>query len=189
MQLSLFFALASLVLKASAQSDTDTVILTGSDATASPTSTGADYATSGVTYADDSSTISITTTSDYATITDLSSAMATANGTAASSSTSGSNSTTTTSSPTQTLLVGSARTTSTLNGTTTGNSTGTATSSSAQPVNTVPCNGHPDFCQRKYSNITHVAAHNSPFVRPGNLAANQALDVETQLNDGIRMRK
>ncbi|EHK96348.1 hypothetical protein M7I_7936 [Glarea lozoyensis 74030] len=38
-----------------------------------------------------------------------------------------------------------------------------------------------------YSNITEVAAHNSPFVKPGNAAANQALPVTTQLNDGIRL--
>jgi len=32
-----------------------------------------------------------------------------------------------------------------------------------------------------------VTAHNSPFVRKGNAAANQALSVTAQLNDGIRM--
>lgn len=65
----------------------------------------------------------------------------------------------------------------------------TSTTSSAQPTNTQPCNGHPQFCNRKFSNITMVAAHNSPFVRPNNAASNQVLDVTTQLNDGIRMRK
>jgi hypothetical protein len=65
----------------------------------------------------------------------------------------------------------------------------TSASSSAQPTNTQPCNGHVQFCDRKFSNITMVAAHNSPFVRAGNAASNQALDVTTQLNDGIRMRK
>lgn len=81
-----------------------------------------------------------------------------------------------TASPTQTLLTGGQRNTST---------SGTATS--ARPTNTQPCNGHPEFCQRSYSNITQVAAHNSPFDVQGNLASNQALDVTTQLNDGIRM--
>lgn len=61
--------------------------------------------------------------------------------------------------------------------------------SQAPVVNTQPCNGYPEFCARKYSNITMVAAHNSPFVRQGNVASNQALDVTTQLDDGIRMRK
>lgn len=65
----------------------------------------------------------------------------------------------------------------------------TSASSSAQPTNTQPCNGHVQFCNRKFSNITMVAAHNSPFVRPGNAASNQVLDVTTQLKDGIRMRK
>jgi len=74
-----------------------------------------------------------------------------------------------------------------INGTTLHNAT--STSSSVQPTNTQPCNGHPEFCSRKFSNITMVAAHNSPFVRPNNAASNQALDVTTQLNDGIRMRE
>jgi hypothetical protein len=65
----------------------------------------------------------------------------------------------------------------------------TSTSSSAQATNTQPCNGHAQFCNMKFSNITMVAAHNSPFVRPNNAASNQALGVTTQLNDGIRMRK
>ncbi|PKY00878.1 PLC-like phosphodiesterase [Aspergillus campestris IBT 28561] len=71
----------------------------------------------------------------------------------------------------------------------TANSTRTPTPSpSPSPIiNTQPCNGHPEFCARKYSNVSIVAAHNSPFVKPGNVAANQALDVESQLDDGIRM--
>ncbi|KAH6633367.1 PLC-like phosphodiesterase [Boeremia exigua] len=67
---------------------------------------------------------------------------------------------------------------------------GTATSSTAarpRPTqNTTPCNGHPEFCNRRFSNISMVMAHNSPFVRPRNAASNQVLEVETQLNDGIR---
>ncbi|EXJ79159.1 hypothetical protein A1O3_08660 [Capronia epimyces CBS 606.96] len=176
---------ASLVFYASAQttdsSQTDS-------ASASATATAADYATSGISYADDSSTITL---SNSATISDISSAMATANATAAASSSASGNGTRSSSSPTQTLLVGTAQTTTTLNGTVTGtatrNTTASSTTTSIQPTNTVPCNGHPDFCQRKFSNITYVAAHNSPFVRQGNLAANQQLDVESQLNDGIRM--
>ncbi|EXJ96277.1 hypothetical protein A1O1_01403 [Capronia coronata CBS 617.96] len=145
----------------------------------------ADYPTSGTSYANDGITITLPTTVDYASITDLSSAMGTDNTTAAASTSTSGNSTT--SSPSQTLLVGTARTTTTLNGTATRNATASRTTSSARPSNTAPCNGHPDFCQRKYSNITYIAAHNSPFIRPGNLAANQMLDVEAQLNDGIRM--
>ncbi|KAK1700381.1 PLC-like phosphodiesterase [Colletotrichum godetiae] len=56
----------------------------------------------------------------------------------------------------------------------------------AAPTNTQPCNNYVEFCDRKYSNVTEVGCHNSPFVRPGNSASNQALDVTNQLNDGIR---
>lgn len=68
------------------------------------------------------------------------------------------------------------------------NGTATSTSSTAPlATNTTPCNNYAEFCGRKYGNITEVAAHNSPFIRPGNAASNQALDVTTQLNDGIRL--
>lgn len=70
-----------------------------------------------------------------------------------------------------------------------GTSTGTRTSTAATATNTQPCNNYPEFCSKRYSNITQVAAHNSPFVRKGNAASNQQLDVTYQLNDGIRMRK
>jgi hypothetical protein len=85
----------------------------------------------------------------------------------------------------QVVLSGRPRTTTAVNGT--ANSTSTSTSSSAEPTNTTPCNNYPEFCSRPYGNITEVAAHNSPFVKSGNAAANQALDVTTQLNDGIRL--
>jgi hypothetical protein len=79
-------------------------------------------------------------------------------------------------------------TTSAVNGTISRNATASAssTSSSAQPTNTTPCNNYAEFCNRKYSNITMVSAHNSPFYVPGNVASNQDLPVTTQLNDGIR---
>ena len=79
--------------------------------------------------------------------------------------------------------------TQTLNGTANATMTASASASSSPVVNTQPCNGYPEFCARNYSNITVVAAHNSPFVKSGSVAANQALDVEDQLNDGIRMCK
>lgn len=94
--------------------------------------------------------------------------------------------TVTSSSQSLTLLVGGQ--TGGVNGTN-ATTTATSTASSTPVVNTQPCNGHAEFCARKYSNITMVAAHNSPFVKPGNAAANQALDVTAQLDDGIRMRK
>ncbi|EGE06742.1 hypothetical protein TEQG_05737 [Trichophyton equinum CBS 127.97] len=106
-----------------------------------------------------------------------------------SSSTNSSDSFYTTTSASYTLLVGSHTTsTVTANETTlSGNATATETSREPQPTNTRPCNGYAEFCARSYGNITQVAAHNSPFVRPGNIASNQELDVLTQLNDGIRM--
>ncbi|PYI21951.1 PLC-like phosphodiesterase [Aspergillus japonicus CBS 114.51] len=90
-----------------------------------------------------------------------------------------------TSSNSVTLLVGGGH--HTMNGTANATSTSTTSATSTPVVNTQPCNGYSDFCSRKYSNITMVAAHNSPFVKPGNAAANQAYKVTDQLNDGIRM--
>lgn len=92
----------------------------------------------------------------------------------------------TTTSDSVTMLVGGMHTT------VLGNASASATNATARPtstpvINTQPCNGYPEFCAKKYSNVTMVAAHNSPFVKPGNVAANQVLDVTTQLNDGIRM--
>lgn len=69
-----------------------------------------------------------------------------------------------------------------------GGATATSTGHGPKPTNTRPCNGHARFCDRAYSNVTMVAAHNSPFVRPGSMASNQKLDVSAQLNDGVRMR-
>lgn len=47
------------------------------------------------------------------------------------------------------------------------------------------CNGHPELCSRKYSNITQIGTHGSPFT--GILPmANQNVDITTQLDSGIR---
>lgn len=152
------------------------VTLTGTN-TASVTFDGGNYVavTTGVTYASNGETITYTSTSSlFARPTDLSSAVNNATSTTGNST-----------SATQTLLVGGTATTSMSNSTMTGNST--ATSTSAQPTNTVPCNGYTEFCNRSYGNVTHIGAHNSPFIRPGNIASNQELEVLSQLNDGIRM--
>lgn len=69
--------------------------------------------------------------------------------------------------------------------TTGGNMTETSTGV-PEPTNTQPCNGHVDLCTRRYSNITNVGCHNSPFVRPGNSGSNQELPVKSQLTDGVR---
>ncbi|KAA8626262.1 hypothetical protein TUN199_08215 [Pyrenophora tritici-repentis] len=55
-----------------------------------------------------------------------------------------------------------------------------------RPTNIRPCNGYVEFCERKFSNVSMVAAHNSPFVRLHNTASNQMYPVLNQLNDGIR---
>lgn len=92
-----------------------------------------------------------------------------------------------TSTGTVTYLTGSITVTTT--GTVVGNfSTTSSSSTSTAPTatNTQPCNNYVELCQRQYSNITNVGTHNSPFVKEGNAAANQQLDVTTQLNDGVR---
>lgn len=64
--------------------------------------------------------------------------------------------------------------------------TGTGTAP-ALPTNTQPCNNYVEFCDRKYSNITEIAAHNSPFITPRNVGRNQEYGVTQQLDDGVRM--
>lgn len=59
-------------------------------------------------------------------------------------------------------------------------------SASTPTAGSATCNGYAEFCDRKYSNITYVVAHNSPFHKAHNAASNQDFDVTTQLNDGIR---
>ena len=86
-----------------------------------------------------------------------------------------------------TVLQGSDRPTPAVNGAPIANSTSSSTSTSEQPTNTQPCNNYPELCNRKYGDITQVAAHNSPFSVPHNAASNQALGLVHQLNDGIRM--
>lgn len=66
-------------------------------------------------------------------------------------------------------------------------STSSTVTAASEPTNTQPCNQHVEFCTRKYSNVTYIGAHNSPFVRQNNVASNQAFDVSIQLADGIRM--
>lgn len=139
-----------------------------------PTGDYQSYSTT-ITLSGDGSTVS------SGTMTDSGSAMATQTG-------SNSSSTYTTSSNSVTVLVGGMQTTVIGNASTSASISPSSSPSSSPVVNTQPCNGYPELCARKYSNITMVAAHNSPFARPGNVAANQVLDVTTQLNDGIRMR-
>lgn len=148
--------------------------------TANVTSTGADYPTgSSATYASYASTITLKGSNTYDTLTEVPSSIISG----ISSILSGN------SSNGKTLLSGSQNATATTSFSETlpSNYSSSSTTSSAMPENTQPCNGYAQFCNRKFSNITYVAAHNSPFVQRNNLASNQMLPVETQLNDGIRM--
>ncbi|KAI1176550.1 PLC-like phosphodiesterase [Nemania sp. FL0916] len=81
-----------------------------------------------------------------------------------------------------TILTGSSKTTTTIP-----SSGVTKTfSPTPAPTNTQLCNNYVEFCTRKYSNVTEIACHNSPFITPNNVAANQQYAVNQQLDDGIR---
>ncbi|KAK0364790.1 hypothetical protein LTR91_008489 [Friedmanniomyces endolithicus] len=53
------------------------------------------------------------------------------------------------------------------------------------------CNNSPDLCQRAYNNITHLGAHDSPFVRDAStgysLSGNQYYNTTVQLAAGVRL--
>ena len=49
----------------------------------------------------------------------------------------------------------------------------------------LPCNGQTSLCNRKYSNVSFIGAHDSAFVGPLP-TQNQDLSVTAQLNGGIR---
>ena len=184
-----------LVHRLNAQSSTLT-LLSGTK-TATISDDGGDLVPTGagITYLSDSSTITISSSYSIITSGSLSGSIEFYSTTMAASNTSmtysGASPNTSSTSQSVSLLQGSVRSSSSsssLNDTGVRNSTvSSTTSASAAPTNTQPCNDYPEFCSRRYSNITYVAAHNSPFVNPNNAAANQALGVIDQLNDGIRM--
>lgn len=153
----------------SSSSSTDgIVILTGTHTSSEeppPTTSSADLTTITLVTTDLSGT-SLETVTDNATETDLE----------------------TKTSGTITYLTGSITSTPSGTGTLSGNFSTTPSSTFSAPTatNTQPCNNYVELCQRKYSNITNVGCHNSPFVKPGSAAANQQLDVTAQLNDGVR---
>ena len=47
------------------------------------------------------------------------------------------------------------------------------------------CNGYPDLCNRSYSNVTFLGAHDS-YAVGSSLADDQSVAVTQQLNDGLR---
>ncbi|CAI7583692.1 hypothetical protein N7533_004961 [Penicillium manginii] len=63
----------------------------------------------------------------------------------------------------------------------------------ANPLNirATACNNSPDLCDKSYGDITHLGAHDSPFVTSSSssfaLAANQYYDTPTQLSAGVRL--
>lgn len=167
-------------------SGTNTLPTTGTSSTSIPNLGGDIVPTgAGVSYQSLTSTTTLSSGSLSGETALLATTLAVVNGSAISDSTTLTPSTS--SSTSFTILEGSHQTTVTANSTATGNITSSSTSTSAKPTNTQPCNNYPELCSRKYSNITEVAAHNSPFVAHNNAAANQALGVIDQLNDGIRM--
>ncbi|KAL9585052.1 MAG: hypothetical protein Q9203_004413 [Teloschistes exilis] len=191
MQIAIAFAALLLLCKAFAQTntalpDTSTLPATAIFTTSLP-NLGGDLIPTGtsVSYLTLNSTKTLSSGSLSGETAILATTIAVANGTIVS--VSGSPTTSSTSSISVTILQGSHTISPNISGNSTGNTTLSRTSTSAQPTNTQPCNNYPEFCSRKYSNITQVAAHNSPFVAPNNAAANQALGVIDQLNDGIRM--
>lgn len=182
MILSALFLSLLLALEAHAQSASSGVILYGTNAASiSLSGFGTDFLPTGseVLY----TSYSTTTTQNVSAV-QLATMSADANRSASASISSHTTSTSTS----VLVLQGTVRASSTgARGRSTLNATASSTATSTTPVNTQPCNNYPEFCSRSYSNITMVAAHNSPFVNPNNAAANQEYGVLAQLNDGIRM--
>ncbi|OJJ35855.1 hypothetical protein ASPWEDRAFT_41090 [Aspergillus wentii DTO 134E9] len=166
MLLSLQFLLCSLLLRGVFGEDTttDTTVTTDSTDATTPTSS----TTSGAYIVVESETVVAIPTGDYLSYTTTSTVSPEDGGTTPTPSASD------TATTTEVVVTG------------TGSVNGTATTSSGA-ANTQACNGYTEFCERKYSNITMVTAHNSPFAKKNNIASNQNYDVTTQLNDGVRM--
>lgn len=53
------------------------------------------------------------------------------------------------------------------------------------------CNGSPDLCDRTYDNVTHIGAHDSPFLRDdstdNSIAGTQYFNATYALNNGLRL--
>ena len=62
-----------------------------------------------------------------------------------------------------------------------------ASASPIRPRQQRLCNGHADFCDRKYTNVSYIGTHDSAFVGDiSNPAVNQEISVTGQLDAGIR---
>ena len=68
---------------------------------------------------------------------------------------------------------------------------GLASAASLQPRQAVACNNSPDLCDKSYSAITHLGAHDSPFLRDASTddstSGNQYYNTTVQLNAGVRL--
>lgn len=53
-------------------------------------------------------------------------------------------------------------------------------------ASSTPCNNSPSLCDRAYNNVTHLGAHDSPFLRPS-LFGDQYYNSTTQLSAGVRL--
>lgn len=60
-----------------------------------------------------------------------------------------------------------------------------ALASLASVADAVLCNGHHELCSRKYSNVTFVGSHDSPFIGD-DIADNQHISIAEQLAMGVR---
>ncbi|KUI65691.1 hypothetical protein VM1G_00529 [Cytospora mali] len=70
-------------------------------------------------------------------------------------------------------------------------SSATSSASASTSTSTVACNNSPDLCSRKYSNVTHMGAHDAAFLRnaetSNSVAGNQYYNATKALNSGIRL--
>ncbi|ORY69789.1 PLC-like phosphodiesterase [Pseudomassariella vexata] len=70
--------------------------------------------------------------------------------------------------------------------------TSTTSASAVQAVSTsTACNNSPDLCDRQYSNVTHMGAHDSAFLRDAStdnsISGNQYFNATYALNAGLRL--
>ncbi|KAK4984131.1 hypothetical protein LTR66_008595 [Elasticomyces elasticus] len=67
----------------------------------------------------------------------------------------------------------------------------TTSPSTSTPTSTYPCNNAEVLCSRPYNNITHLGAHDSPFVRDESTnfseSGNQFYNSTVQLSAGVRL--
>jgi hypothetical protein len=68
---------------------------------------------------------------------------------------------------------------------------GLTSASTIQSRQTTACNNSPDLCSKSYSAITHLGAHNSPFLRDASTrfstSGNHYFNTTVQLSAGVRM--